>query len=90
MTPEELTEACWQCRREWNSAWSIFSRMWDFKTHMNSPRRLLTYLAYNPLYAREAKRKQGMLFGLFRKSQRGRCPDRASWAAHTRDGVPSA
>jgi radical SAM superfamily enzyme YgiQ (UPF0313 family) len=68
MSPEELTRACWECRDRWNRASSIFRRMWDFKTHLSSPTRLGVYLQYNPVYAREAYRKQGMLFGLFRES----------------------
>ncbi len=67
MTPDELTQACWECRRQWNTPSSIFWRMWDFKTHLSSPIRLAAYLQYNPIYAREAKKKQGMLFGLFRR-----------------------
>ncbi len=67
MTPEELTEACWQCRQQWNTPASIFWRMWDWKTHLSSPVRLLAYLRYNPIYARETRKKQGMRFGLFRR-----------------------
>ena len=68
MTPDELTEACWYCRDHWNRTSSIWKRMWDFKTHMRSPTRLGVYLFYNPIYAKEAYKKQGMLFGLFRDS----------------------
>ncbi len=68
MTPDELTEACWYCRDHWNRTSSIWKRMWDFKTHMRSPTRLGVYLTYNPIYAKEAYKKQGMLFGLFRDS----------------------
>ena len=75
MTPDELTDACWQCRRDWNKASSVFYRMWDFKTHMSSPTRLAVYLKYNPIYAREAYRKQGMLFGLFRRNARKKLPE---------------
>jgi radical SAM superfamily enzyme YgiQ (UPF0313 family) len=64
MTPDELTEACWNCRDQWNRAGSIFYRMWDFKTHMSSPTRLGVYLGYNPLFAREVYKKHGMRFGL--------------------------
>jgi radical SAM superfamily enzyme YgiQ (UPF0313 family) len=71
MTPDELTDAIWECRDEWNRPWSIFKRMWDFKTHMSSPSRLVLYLAYNPLYAKESYKKQGMLFGRERKVQLG-------------------
>jgi hypothetical protein len=42
--------------------------MWDFKTHLSSPTRLAVYLTYNPLYAREALRKQDMRFGLRRET----------------------
>ncbi|MEZ6103125.1 MAG: radical SAM protein [Pirellulaceae bacterium] len=77
MTPEALTEACWQCRRVWNSPASIFKRMWDFKTHLSSPVRLAAYLQYNPIYAREARKKQGMLFGLFRRAPGSRVPVRS-------------
>ena len=67
MSPDELTAACWECRQQWNTRWSIFSRVWDFKTHLSSPLRLAAYLRYNPLFAREAHKKQGLLFGLFRR-----------------------
>lgn len=77
MSPEELTEACWQCRYRWNKTSSIFWRMWDFKTHLSSPTRLGVYLKYNPIYSREAFKKQGMLFGLYRDRQQGRQRDGA-------------
>jgi radical SAM superfamily enzyme YgiQ (UPF0313 family) len=69
MSPDELTQACWECRRQWNTLGSIFWRLWDFKTHLSSPLRLAAYLQYNPLYARESKKKQGMLLGLFRRKE---------------------
>lgn len=68
MTPDELTEAVWQCRRRWNSAASIFKRVWDFQTHLSSPYRLGTYLVYNKLYAMETLTKQGMFFGKHKHS----------------------
>jgi radical SAM superfamily enzyme YgiQ (UPF0313 family) len=74
MTPDQLTEVCWECRRKWNTPGSIFWRIWDFKTHLSSPMRLAAYLQYNPLYAREARRKQGMRFGLFHRNAGGRLP----------------
>jgi radical SAM superfamily enzyme YgiQ (UPF0313 family) len=76
MSPDELTEACWHVRREWNRPKAIFSRMWDFRTHMSSVTRLGVYLRYNPLYAKETFKKQGMRFGLFRDSIDA--PDHAS------------
>jgi hypothetical protein len=68
MKPDELTNTIWDCRDKWTSPWSIFYRMWDFKTHMSSLTRLALYLAYNPLYAKESYKKQGMLFGRDRKA----------------------
>jgi hypothetical protein len=35
---------------------------------MSSFRRLALYLAYNPLYAKESYKKQGMLFGRDRRA----------------------
>lgn len=63
MTSEELTEATWKCREAWNSPRSIFSRMWDFRTHLSSPYRLAMYFAYNRIYSKETFKKQGMHFG---------------------------
>jgi radical SAM superfamily enzyme YgiQ (UPF0313 family) len=67
MTADELTEAAWYCRSHWNTVGSIWRRMWDFKTHMSSLSRLGIYLGYNPIFAKEVFKKNGMLFGLFRK-----------------------
>ena len=68
MSPDDLTEACWRARRDWNRPSAIFTRMWDFRTHMSSLTRLAVYLRYNPLYAKESFKKQGMLLGRFRGS----------------------
>ncbi len=68
LTPDELTEACWSCRDRWNRKSAIFRRMWDWQTHLSSLTRLGVFLGYNPIYAKEAYKKQGMLFGLFRES----------------------
>lgn len=65
MSPDELTDAVWQCRNRWNSLQSIFRRLWDVETHLNSPYRLGTYLVYNRLYASETLTKHGMFFGNF-------------------------
>ncbi len=64
MTPDELTQACWECRKQWNTLGSIWHRIWDTRTHLRSPVRLGVYLKYNPLYGRESYRKQGMHLGL--------------------------
>jgi len=63
MTPDELTGTVFECRKRWNSIGSIFTRVWDFETHLNSMYRLGTFLVYNRLYASETMTKHGMLFG---------------------------
>ena len=63
MTPEDLTEASWRCRKRWNSMASVFKRVWDTKTHLSSFYRLASYFSYNRLYAYETLRKQGMYLG---------------------------
>jgi radical SAM superfamily enzyme YgiQ (UPF0313 family) len=64
MTADELTEAAWACRRRWNSPPSIVRRAFDFETNMRSPLRLAVYALYNPLYRREAFKRQSMRLGL--------------------------
>ncbi|MBZ0165973.1 MAG: B12-binding domain-containing radical SAM protein, partial [Candidatus Omnitrophica bacterium] len=64
MTPEELTSACFQARRSFNSIGSILSRACDPATNMRSLYRFLFYMTYNPLYRKETFKKQGMKFGL--------------------------
>lgn len=64
MSPEELTEVSFWCRRAFNSPWSIFKRALEPRTNMRSPYRFLTYLIYNPLFRKEVFKKQGMRFGL--------------------------
>ena len=64
MSPDELTEACYQARRRFNSVGSIIRRALDWRTNLRSPYRLGLYLRYNPLFRRETFKKQGMRFGL--------------------------
>jgi len=63
MTADELTETAWTCRRRWSSATSIVRRALDLRTNMASPLRFALYCAYNPLYRREAFKKQNMRLG---------------------------
>ena len=63
MTPDELTETAWKCRQKWSSPSSIFKRAFDHKTNMASLFRLGVYCAYNPLFRREAFKRQGMRLG---------------------------
>lgn len=72
MSPDQLTDAVWQCRRRWNSIPSIFKRFWDVETHLNSLYRVGTYFVYNRLYASETLTKHGMFFGNHANSVRPR------------------
>ncbi|MDR1564883.1 MAG: B12-binding domain-containing radical SAM protein [Oscillospiraceae bacterium] len=63
MSPEELTELSFWCRRMWSSSASIIKRAFEPQTNMRTPYRFFTYLAYNPLFRREVYNKQGILFG---------------------------
>jgi len=62
-TPEELTEACWQARKRFNSFGSLVHRALDFKTNMRNPVRFATYLQFNPIFRKEVFKKHGMRFG---------------------------
>jgi radical SAM superfamily enzyme YgiQ (UPF0313 family) len=64
MTPDQLTEAAWACRRRWSSPASIIRRSLDPQTHLRSPLRFVVYWLYNPLFRREAFKRQGMKLGL--------------------------
>ncbi len=66
MTADQLTEAGWDCRRRWSSWPSIARRVLDKQTNLASLYRFATYCAYNPLYRREAFKRQGMRLGVRR------------------------
>lgn len=68
MTPDELTEISFDCRRRFNSPFSIFKRAFEPRTNMRTPYRFGTYLIYNPLFRKEVFKKQGMKFGLKSKN----------------------
>ena len=63
MTPDELTEAAWACRKRWSSWTSIAKRALDLGTNLATPFRFAIYCAYNPLFRREAFKRQGMRLG---------------------------
>jgi radical SAM superfamily enzyme YgiQ (UPF0313 family) len=65
MTPDQLTEASFKAKEKWNSWNSVFSRYFDFKTHLKNPIKSFIYWRYNPLYSRENFNKQNMYFGLY-------------------------
>lgn len=64
MSPNELTETAWECRKRWSSAESIFRRVWDTRTNLHTPLKFALYCAYNPLFRRESFKKQSMQLGL--------------------------
>lgn len=64
MSPDELTEACFQLRSDYNRVGAIVRRAFDFKTNMRSLYKMAVYLRYTPLYRKETFKKQGMRFGL--------------------------
>lgn len=64
MSADELTEAAWAARRRWSSLSSIVHRAFDPATNLSSPVRLALYALYNPLFRREAFKRQGMRLGL--------------------------
>lgn len=64
MTPDELTESVFHIRKKWNSIPSLFKRFLHPKTNMGSIEKAVLYWMYNPLFRKEAFKKQGMFFGL--------------------------
>lgn len=64
MSPDELSEACFQARTSFNGVGSIVSRAFDTRTNMRSLYRFMVYAGYNPLFRKEVFKKQGMRLGL--------------------------
>ena len=59
----KLTELAWHCRSRFNSYGSIVRRLLDPRTNLRNPTRFAIYCLYNPLYRREAFKKQDMILG---------------------------
>ncbi|MCR4658423.1 MAG: B12-binding domain-containing radical SAM protein [Lachnospiraceae bacterium] len=72
MTPDELTEAGFNCRRDFNSLKSVLYRLFEPRTNLRNPVRFFTYLIYNPVFRREVYEKQGMTFGCLEKDEEER------------------
>ena len=64
MTPQELTEVAYYCRKKFNSPLSVLYRMFELRTNMRTLKKLITYWIYNPLFRKEVYKKQGLQFGL--------------------------
>ena len=69
MTPDELTEAGFMCRKKFNSVGSVIQRMFEPRTNMRNPLRFFTYIIYNPVFRKEVFEKQGMTFGCKEKDE---------------------
>lgn len=65
MTPDQLTELCFQARSAFNSFPSMLRRFSDYKTNMRTLQRMRAYWQYAPIFRREVFKKNGMLFGQF-------------------------
>jgi radical SAM superfamily enzyme YgiQ (UPF0313 family) len=64
MSPDELTEAGFHCRADFNSWPSIFRRALDLKTNLRTLYRFAIYATYSRLFRQETFKKHGMKFGL--------------------------
>ncbi len=64
MTPDELTEVSFYCRKKMNSLSSIVYRAFEFRTNMRNPIRFMYYCMYNPLFRKETFKKQDMSLGI--------------------------
>ena len=69
MTPPELTEVAYWCRKNYNSIKSVAYRLLEPRTNLRNPYRFFAYLAYNPVFRKEVFEKQGMTFGCKEKDE---------------------
>lgn len=65
MTPDELTEACYDARRQFNSIPSLLWRFSDMKTNLRTLNRARAFWRFTPVFRREVFKKHGMRFGHF-------------------------
>lgn len=65
MTPDELTEVCYEARREFNRIPSLLWRFSDLKTNMRTVARMRAFWRFTPVFRREVFKKHGMVFGHF-------------------------
>lgn len=64
MSVEELTENCLKIRKKWNNIPTIFKRLFNLKTNMNTLQRMSIFIKYNALFRKETFKKQDMKLGL--------------------------
>jgi radical SAM superfamily enzyme YgiQ (UPF0313 family) len=65
MTPDELTDVCYEARREFNRIPSLLWRFSDIKTNMRTLTRARAFWQFTPVFRREVFKKHGMRFGHF-------------------------
>jgi radical SAM superfamily enzyme YgiQ (UPF0313 family) len=65
MTPDQLTEVCYEARREFNRIPSLLWRFSDLKTNMRTLTRMRAFWRFTPVFRREVFKKHGMVFGHF-------------------------
>jgi hypothetical protein len=63
MTAKQLTDACFDARRKFNTARSIWHRLFDLRTNLRSPFRAGIYLLANLISRREIYSKQNRTLG---------------------------
>ena len=65
MSPDELTDLCYEARKEFNTIPSMLHRFSDLKTNMRTLRRMKAFWQFTPVFRREVFKKHGMVFGHF-------------------------
>lgn len=63
MTPQQLTDGCFEARREFNKVTSILHRMLDFRSNFRTPYRAGIFLIANLISRREIYSKQSRHLG---------------------------
>jgi len=64
MTADELTDACHEARKKFNTIPSLFYRFSDIKTNLRTLWSVAAYWKYTVLFRKEVYKKHGMRFGL--------------------------
>jgi radical SAM superfamily enzyme YgiQ (UPF0313 family) len=65
MSPEKLTELCYEARCQFNTIPSMLWRFSDLRTNMRTIRRMRAFWQFTPVFRKEVFKKHGMVFGHF-------------------------
>lgn len=65
MTPDQLTEVCYEARLAFNRIPSLLWRFSDLRTNMRTLTRMRAFWQFTPVFRREVFKKHGMRFGHF-------------------------